>query len=152
MKLMKKIVSIIVFTFVNVLQSQVGINTTSPSAQLDIRSSSQATPSNTDGILIPKIDTFPATNPTAAQQGMLVYLTTTSGTDLPGFYYWDNSSNDWISISNSKNSWTTTGNAGTNAATNFIGTTDNVPLQFRTNNIRSGLLDIQNDNYMANTY
>ncbi|MFN8324849.1 MAG: tail fiber domain-containing protein [Flavobacteriaceae bacterium] len=144
---MKKIIVLIFFFSIHFVHAQVGINTTSPSAQLDIRSSSQATPSNTDGILIPKIDTFPATNPTAAQQGMLVYLTTTSGTDLPGFYYWDNATVDWISISNSKNSWTTTGNTGTNSTTNFIGTTDNVPLQFRTNNIRSGLLDIQNDNY-----
>lgn len=71
--------------------SQVGINTTSPDAQLDIKSSNQAAPSNTDGILIPKIDAFPVTNPTAAQQGMLVYLTTISAGQQPGFYYWDNS-------------------------------------------------------------
>ncbi|MCZ8197918.1 MAG: tail fiber domain-containing protein [Flavobacterium sp.] len=71
--------------------AQVGINTTTPNAQLEIKSSDQAAPSNTDGILIPKVDVFPATNPTATQQGMMVYLTTTSGTDLPGFYYWDNS-------------------------------------------------------------
>jgi len=31
-------------------------------------------------------------------------------------------------------SWNTTGNAGTVAATNFVGTTDNVALRFRTNN------------------
>src|SRR5690606_29971951 len=30
--------------------------------------------------------------------------------------------------------WTTTGNAGTNATTNFLGTTDNIDLVFRTNN------------------
>ena len=78
--------------------AQVGINTTNPAAQLEIKSSNQATPSNTDGILIPKIDAFPATNPTIAQQGMLVYLTTTSGTDLPGFYFWDNATVDWKPI------------------------------------------------------
>src|SRR6186713_1041023 len=70
--------------------SQVGINTASPNAQLDIKSSNQAAPSNTDGILIPKIDAFPATNPTAAQQGMMVYLTTVAAGKQPGFYYWDN--------------------------------------------------------------
>lgn len=70
--------------------SQVGINTTSPKAQLEIKSSNQATPANTDGILIPKIDAFPVTNPTAAQQGMMVYLTTISAGKQPGFYYWDN--------------------------------------------------------------
>jgi hypothetical protein len=32
-------------------------------------------------------------------------------------------------------SWETTGNAGTNAGNNFVGTTDNVGLSFRTNNL-----------------
>lgn len=91
------------FSFVNFLSAQVGIGTTSPNAQFDIRSSSQVTPLNTDGILIPKVDVFPATNPTAAQQGMLVYLTTPTtfgGNPKPiGFYYWNNSPADWIGIS-----------------------------------------------------
>lgn len=69
--------------------SQVGINTNLPNAQLDIRSSNQLTPANNDGILIPRIDAFPVTNPTAAQIGMMVYLTTTSAGKSPGFYYWD---------------------------------------------------------------
>ncbi|HPB24968.1 MAG TPA: tail fiber domain-containing protein [Bacteroidales bacterium] len=34
--------------------------------------------------------------------------------------------------------WTITGNSGTVAGTNFIGTTDNVPLQFRVNNVQAG--------------
>jgi hypothetical protein len=34
----------------------------------------------------------------------------------------------------SQTDWHITGNAGTNAATNFVGTTDNKPLSFRTNN------------------
>ncbi|MBA4153597.1 MAG: hypothetical protein C0512_04525 [Flavobacterium sp.] len=80
------------------VHAQVGINTTTPNAQLDIQSSNQVTPSNTDGILIPKIDTFPATNPTVAQQGMLVYLTTPVGTNIPGFYYWDNPTTSWVPI------------------------------------------------------
>lgn len=78
------------FLGVKPILAQVGINTTTPNAQLEIKSSDQAAPSNIDGILIPKVDVFPATNPTAAQQGMLVYLTITSGTNFPGFYYWDN--------------------------------------------------------------
>lgn len=66
--------------------SQVGINTTTPEARLEIRSSNQATPSNIDGILIPKIDEYPAANPTAAQDGMLVYATG-NGSVTKGFYY-----------------------------------------------------------------
>jgi trimeric autotransporter adhesin len=37
--------------------------------------------------------------------------------------------------------WSLTGNAGTNPATHFLGTTDNTPLMFRVNGIRSGFLD-----------
>ncbi|MBE9575491.1 tail fiber domain-containing protein [Flavobacterium proteolyticum] len=84
--------------FIQVCSSQVGINTTTPNAQLDIKSSNQAFPSNTDGILIPKIDAFPVVNPTADQQGMMVYLTTIVGVNLPGFYYWDNTTTSWISL------------------------------------------------------
>ncbi len=94
----KSIFFLLLFFTSNIVEAQVGINTTIPNAQLDIRSSNQASPSNTDGILIPKVNVFPVTNPTAAQQGMLVYLTTTAGTDLPGFYYWDNPTTDWKPI------------------------------------------------------
>ena len=74
--------------------SQVGINTTSPNASLDIKSSNQATPTNTDGVLIPKIDEYPSANPTAAQDGMLVFATGT-GSVSKGFYYWDNITTSW---------------------------------------------------------
>ncbi|MBL0013900.1 MAG: hypothetical protein IPP30_09270 [Flavobacterium sp.] len=101
---------------------QVGINTTSPEAQLDIRSSNQALPSNTDGVLIPKIDDFPVVNPTAAQQGMLVYLTPVLGLNPAGFYYWDDITTSWISLGGSTTNWSILGNSGTNPATHFIGT------------------------------
>lgn len=94
----KNIYFFLVIIFMTPAFSQVGINTTNPNAQLDIQSSNQAVPANTDGMLIPKIDTFPATSPTAAQQGMLVYLTTTVGSNPPGFYYWDNPTASWIPI------------------------------------------------------
>ncbi len=83
--------------------AQVGINNTTPKATLDITATNQATPANTDGILIPRIDAFPANNPTADQQGMMVYLTTASGSNTPGFYYWDNASTTWIAVSGAKN-------------------------------------------------
>ena len=43
--------------------AQVGINTTSPNAQLDIVASDTATPSNADGLLIPRINAFPVKYP-----------------------------------------------------------------------------------------
>ena len=93
----RSILLILLFCF-SLGYAQVGINTVTPNAQLEIKSSNEATPSNTDGILIPKIDAFPVTNPTASQQGMLVYLTTASGSNPSGFYYWDNNSTTWIGI------------------------------------------------------
>ncbi len=80
--------------------SQVGIGTTTPNAQLEIKSTNQATPSNTDGILIPKVDEFPATAPTASQDGMMVYVTGT-GTPSKGYYYWDNATTSWVVFSSS---------------------------------------------------
>jgi hypothetical protein len=78
--------------------SQVGIGTTTPNAQLDIQASNSATPANNDGLLIPRVNSLSATNPTALQHGMVVFLTTTSGPRTPGFYYWDNTFPDWIKL------------------------------------------------------
>lgn len=96
---MKKIIILLLLIVIGFeSKAQVGVNTTDPKAQLDIRSTNQVTPSNTDGMLIPKIDTFPIANPTADQQGMLVYLTTTIGANTPGFYYWNNPTTAWLPV------------------------------------------------------
>lgn len=146
--IMKKYYVLLCLFFSTCLMAQVGINTTTPNAQLDIQSSNQVTPTNTDGLLIPKVDTFPATNPTAVQQGMLVYLTTTVGTNQPGFYYWNNPTISWIPIgNNNNNNWNLTGNNGINDATNFIGTLDNTPLNFRVNNNNVGKFNSSLNNY-----
>ncbi len=129
--------------------AQVGIGTTNPNATLDIRSSNQASPSNTDGLLIPKIDNFPTANPIAAQDGMMVYLTG-NGATAKGFYYWDNTVSNWIAVLNSAG-WQETGNAGTNSSTNFIGTTDTQDLSFRTNNIEKIRLTQQGQLEFYNT-
>lgn len=82
--------------------SQVGIGTVTPNSQLDIRSSNQVTPANTDGILIPKVDNFPVTPPTVSQDGMMVYATG-AGTPAKGFYYWDQGITAWVGINGDKN-------------------------------------------------
>ena len=144
---MKKILLFLSFLSIPAF-AQVGINTTTPNAVLDIRATSATTPTNTDGLLIPKVDVFPATNPTAAQQGMLVYLTTTVGSNTPGFYYWDNPTTSWVGIGGSAtgNNWALAGNT-VNAATDFMGSTNDADVIFKRNNVRAGRIGIENTSF-----
>lgn len=77
--------------------AQVGINTETPNALLDIQSTNQVAPANTDGLLIPKIDEFPTTNPTALQDGMMVYATG-NGSVSKGFYSWNEATTNWLTF------------------------------------------------------
>ena len=79
----------------------VGIGNTNPNATLDISASNTATPSNSDGILIPRTDEFPTTAPGANQDGMLLFITG-NGTPTKGLYYWDNTAATWISVVGSR--------------------------------------------------
>jgi len=97
----KTIIAIIAITTITLnsfAQNKTGIGTTAPDATLEIVASNQVTPANTDGILIPRIDAFPVIDPAVAQDAMMVYLTTTDGTDNPGFYYWDNGTTTWLAV------------------------------------------------------
>jgi len=94
---MKHIPLSIFLLFTITMQAQVGIGTTNPNALLDIRSSNQVAPTNSDGILIPKVDEFPATNPTAVQDGLLLYISG-NGTPTKGFYYWNQVILSWVSV------------------------------------------------------
>ncbi|NMH25628.1 hypothetical protein [Flavobacterium solisilvae] len=143
---MKSKISFLLLFISTLSLAQVGIGTTSPNAQLDIQASNPALPTNTDGILIPKIVTFPISDPGLNQQGMLVYLTTATvykTINKPsGFYYWDNGTANWIQIQTGSSNldWNVTGNAATNPNTNFIGTTDNTDIVFKRNNVRAGFI------------
>lgn len=95
------------------------------------------------GLLIPRVALSATNNNTpvgaSVVEGLLVYNTATSGVSpnnvVPGFYYWDGAQWVHFSVGAAGNDWTLTGNAGTTTGTNFIGTTDNRELDFRTNNI-----------------
>ncbi|RZJ68759.1 MAG: hypothetical protein EOO50_00845 [Flavobacterium sp.] len=138
---MRKLYALFLFISMAV-GAQVGVNTTTPHAMLDIPATNPATPSNTDGILVPRISAFPVINPTAAQHGMMVFLTAISAGNAPGFYYWDNPTASWKGIVGSvTGGWALTGNPGTNPASNFIGTTNAVGLTMRTNNSPRFLID-----------
>lgn len=91
---------------------------------------------NNKGVLIPRVALTQTTNAgpiTAPVNALLVYNTATVNDVTPGFYYWFNG--EWVSIgAGSGDAWELDGNAGTNAGTNFLGTTDAQGLDFRTNN------------------
>lgn len=137
---MKKIGLIFYILFYSINYGQVGINTTSPNALLEVRTSDVNSPQNTDGLLIPKVNLFPSINPGASQDGMLVYLTTSQGSNLPGFYYWNNATLQWLPIG--KNSgWSLSGNENIDDNLHFIGTTDEKTINFKVNNQIAGKLD-----------
>ncbi len=120
--------------------AQVGINTTNPNSLLDITATDSDFPTILDGLLIPKINVFPTTNPTSSQHSMLVYLNAdltnvtindTAKDYSKGFYYWDHNRTDWMSVTSH---WKLDGNSGTTSGVNYIGTSDSAELDFRVNN------------------
>jgi len=127
------------FIFCNATIAQnVGIGTATPnaSAQLDISSTSK-------GMLVPRMTMAQRNAVVTPANGLLIYQTD----NTPGFYFYNGSS--WVSIAGSATltGWSTTGNAGTTPATNFMGTTDDQPLSFKLNNINAGKWDHQKGNY-----
>jgi hypothetical protein len=86
---------LVLFVTVNTI-SQVGVNSPNPKSIFDISASNPSSPSNTDGILLPRISKLPATDPTADQDGMLAFLDTADGNFKKGLHYWDSSVSKWI--------------------------------------------------------
>lgn len=140
-------VLLIAFLFISSISRAQGgfaINTTGATAN----SSSILDASATDrGVLIPRLALSATNNPspvTSPATSLLVYNTASSGAGntavTPGYYYWDGT--QWVRLLTGQSTdWTLTGNAGTIDGTNFLGTTDNIPLSFRVNNQRSGRID-----------
>ncbi|MBC5834550.1 hypothetical protein G6N05_08760 [Flavobacterium sp. F372] len=136
---MKKILPLMLFLTL-ISNAQVGVGTTTPAGALDINSS-------TNGLLLPRVSltalniAAPVVNPAggALVVGTLIWNTATAGVIpnnvVPGMYYWEGTR--WISLAGSPGGldWSLSGNTGTNPATNYVGTTDNVPLILRANSI-----------------
>ena len=122
------------------LQAQnIGINVTgatpAASAMLDIDATNR-------GLLIPRIalsSRLTAAPVAAPAPSLVVYNTATAGVApnnvAPGFYYW-NGVNQWLRMFSGNDAWSTLGNSGTIAATNFLGTIDNTAVRLRTNNLQ----------------
>ena len=131
----------ILFLFSFNLSAQVGIGTPDPKSTLDIRGvNHEGAVTANDGILVPRVNNLSANG---TQDGQLVYLIVNSGTFQKGFHNWNTTTGTWVPVGGSAgvdpgNSWSLTGNVGLapvagNPGTNFIGTTNNVGLQIRTN-------------------
>lgn len=123
---------------------QVGIGTTSPSSTTDIVAvNATGASTNVDGILIPRVDRQRAQSMTSVPNATLIYVNSiatgtaagqTVNVTSTGFYYFDATLTRWIKLESVGNNWSILGNAGTNAGTNFLGTTDAVDLNIRTAN------------------
>ena len=127
--------------FVSKIYSQnVSINSTGSlpdaSAMLDISST-------TSGFLLPRMTTAQQNAIGSPATGLLIYNTTTGyfmvNTGTPG-------SPVWTPLAFNNKEWSILGNSGTVDGTNFLGTTDNVPLNFEVNSQRAGRIDNTNAN------
>ncbi|SEP80333.1 hypothetical protein [Flavobacterium urocaniciphilum] len=145
---MKNIVCFLIFITFQ-LNAQVGIGTTTPAGALDLN----PTVATNYGFVAPRVALTsiiveaPVVNPQggAIPTGTIVYNTATAGAAPnnvgPGLYYWNGTR--WVAFAGSPGGldWSLVGNSSTvpnafgSAATNFLGTTDNVDMRVHTNNL-----------------
>jgi len=139
--------SLIFLAKINAQAIGIGTATPSASAQLEISATDK-------GLLIPRInlvslvDIATINNPAV---GLLIYNTNNNAAEFPdgtGFYYWNGEK--WIKLITTGaiagSAWLINGNSGTDPQNHFLGTTDNKPFKFRTNNLPSGIIDPINSN------
>lgn len=146
---MKKVFAVAIYIFIvyGSLGQSIAINTDgsqpNASSMLDIKNANK-------GVLIPRVslvdETDVITIPSPAVS-LLIFNNNAALPDGQGFYYWNGSKWNKLATVNSLNStsWSINGNSGTNANTDFIGTTDGKPLIFKTNNIQSGKIAFGNN-------
>jgi hypothetical protein len=130
------LLAVSVLLVLRVFAQNIGINAdgSRPNANaiLDIKSGNK-------GLLIPRMDSV-ARNAIPNTKGLLVY-------DISTDNFWYNTGEKWECIPNDKDrkkgsgAWLLKGNGNTKDGVDFLGTTDNVPLNIRMNNRPSGLID-----------
>lgn len=131
MKTLAVVFLILVYSQINA--QNVGINTNPhPSAALDVNGSKK-------GILVPRVTAADRTSGIVSPAiGLLVF-----DTDSNAFAFWNGAAWQFLKKGlNNADGWSLKGNNGTNPTTDFIGTTDNNPIQIRINNKHAGKIGL----------
>ena len=137
----KNFLSIVILVSIvnSTIAQSAGIGTTAPdaSAVLELKATNK-------GFLPPGMTASQKGSILSPKAGLLVYQTDATA----GLYVYNSTA--WVAVAGggaTGTGWSVTGNAGTNAATNFIGTTNAKPLTFKTNGAYSG--QISNNGMVA---
>lgn len=126
----------LVITCSAIYAQNIGIGTNAPdaSSKLDISSANS-------GLLIPRVSLVSVMNGaspiSSPATSLLVYNSNASvtGGSGAGYYFWNGTQWERLFSGAFSPNWSLTGNSGTSAATNFIGTTDAVDFVTKTNNL-----------------
>jgi hypothetical protein len=156
-KKMKNLTYLLLLCSVTIF-SQVGVGTTTPQTTLDIVGDPTDS-SVLDGVIAPRLtgDQLSPKTYAAAQTAAIVYVTAadsspsgqTVNVTEAGYYYFDGT--EWVVIAPHSNDWKIAGNANTDEATDFVGTSNNQDVNFKRNSIQSGWLDTSNTGFGYNT-
>ena len=131
----------------------VGIGTSAATGALDVTATA-----NNYGFVPPRVALTatnvqaPVTNPQGGvpTTSTIIFNNATAGVApnnvTPGLYYWNGAK--WVAFGGGTGGtdWSLTGNGGTTAGTNFVGTTDNIALRFKTNN--ADRFEISNNGFL----
>lgn len=143
--------------------SQVGVNTDTPSATLDIKAlNTSGSMRNVDGLLIPRVDRERTMNMSPVKASTLIYVDNissgaasgqASNVDSTGFYYFDEISGKWIKLNGG--STTTVPQTVFKAMTNLSSGTFNMSANNNQQGVTFFEFNISNGNLMmppANAY
>ena len=157
MKNYKNTLAILFFLYSAVNLAQVGVGTPTPAATLDI-TAANLTGSTVDGLLIPRVSRLRAQSMTGTPTSTILYIDnisngtatlTTINVTTVGFYYFNGSV--WERLgTGATTGWEVTGNTGLSGTTNFLGTTDNVDLAIRRNNVAAGKIGATSTSFGVN--
>ncbi len=155
----------ILFLLGGMVYAQVGINTETPGATMDVVAA-KTDGTTAEGIIAPRLKLSELISKEGkygiSQNGAIIYITDVSGATSAGktanitqsgYYYYDNAADVWKPFgggSGTSAGWSLTGNSGTTAGTNFLGTTDAQDLIIKTgtgtNTERMRVIGVNGDN------